>query len=155
MGRPERVALGHEFVTDVLRVRFHHPLEKVLEPDGLLWFGYSLAYALLQGAREVLEVPLQDLSVTVPSTAGDQLPEIVLYDDVPGGAGLVARLESPPTFRRCLESARDRINGSCGCTADASCYGCLRSFANQFAHHRLARGPVLAYLNEILAQWKL
>lgn len=155
MGRPERVALGHEFVTDVLRVRFHHPLEKVLEPDGLLWFGYSLAYALLQGAREVLEVPLQDLSVTVPSTAGDQLPEIVLYDDVPGGAGLVARLESPPTFRRCLESARDRINGSCGCTADASCYGCLRSFANQFAHHRLVRGPVLAYLNEILAQWKL
>ncbi|MGH9890455.1 MAG: DEAD/DEAH box helicase [bacterium] len=154
-GRPTRVALGHEFVTDVLRVRFHHPSERTSAPDGLLWFGYSLAYALLQGARQVLEIPLQDLSVTVRSMEGDPLPEIVLYDDVPGGAGLVARLESPPMFRRCLESARDRVSGSCGCTADASCYGCLRSFANQFAHPRLARGPVLAYLNEILAQWKL
>jgi len=153
-GRPERVALGHEFVTDVLRIRFQHPRGQVEAPDGL-WFGYSLAYALLQGAHEVLEVPLQDLSVTVPGTTGDQLPEIVLYDDVPGGAGLVARLESPAMFRRCLESARDRVRGSCGCAADASCYGCLRSFANQFAHPRLARGPVLAYLDEILAQWKL
>ncbi len=153
-GRPERVALGHEFVTDVLRVRFLHPRGQVVAPDGL-WFGYSLAYALLQGAHEVLEVPLQDLSVTIPSTTGDQLPEIVLYDDVPGGAGLVARLESPPMFRRCLESARDRVRGSCGCAPDASCYGCLRSFANQFAHPRLTRGPVFAYLEEILAQWKL
>jgi hypothetical protein len=55
MGRPERVALGHEFVTDVLRIRFQHPGGPV--PDGL-WFSYSLAYALLQGAHEVLEVPL-------------------------------------------------------------------------------------------------
>jgi hypothetical protein len=153
-GRPERVALGHEFVTDVLRIRFQHPRGQVSAPNGL-WFGYSLAYALLQGAHEVLEVPLQDLSVTVPSTAGDQLPEIVLYDDVPGGAGLVARLESPLMFRRCLELARDRVRGSCGCAPDASCYGCLRSFANQFAHPRLTRGPVFAYLDEILAQWKL
>lgn len=153
-GRPERVALGHEFVTDVLRIRFRHPRGQV-EPAGGLWFGYSLAYALLQGAHEVLEVPLQDLSVTVPSTTAEELPEIVLYDDVPGGAGLVARLESPSLFRRCLESARDRVRGSCGCAPDASCYGCLRSFANQFAHPRLARGPVRAYLDEVLAQWTL
>jgi hypothetical protein len=153
-GRPERVALGHEFVTDVLRIRFHHPLGQASAPHGL-WFGYSVAYALLQGAHEVLEVPLQDLSVTVPRMAGDQLPEIVLYDDVPGGAGLVARLESPPVFRHCLESAQDRVRGSCGCASNASCYGCLRSFANQFAHPWLARGPVFTYLDDILARWRL
>ncbi|MBI4178127.1 DEAD/DEAH box helicase [bacterium] len=152
-GTPERVALGHEFVTDVLRVRLHHRSGLTGVPDGLLWFGYSLAYSLLHGAHVVLEIPLQDLSVTVRSTEGDEIPEIILYDDVPGGAGLVARLEDQAMFRLCLERARDRIDGSCGCAQDASCYGCLRSYANQFAHPRLRRGPVHMYLNEVLARW--
>ena len=155
VGQPERVALGHEFVTDVLRVRFSRPPRSSAGSAGLLWFGYSLAYALLHGASEVVEVPLQDLSVTVRATAGDAVPEIILYDNVPGGAGLVARLENPALFHQCLESAQERIGGSCGCGEDSSCYGCLRTFANQFAHPWLARGPVLAYLGEVLAQWKV
>ena len=153
-GQPLRVALGHEFVTDVLRLRFHHTPTSTGADGGMLWFGYSLAYALLHGAHEILEVPLQDLSVTVRSTAGDELPEIILFDDVPGGAGLVARLEDPFMFRRCLQKARDRTNGSCGCAPDTSCYGCLRSYSNQFAHPRIRRGPVLTYLDNALAHWK-
>jgi hypothetical protein len=152
-GRPERVALGHEFVTDVLRVRFHHAPLSMDAHDGLLWVGYSLAYALLHGAQEILEVPLQDLGVTVRNTPGNDLPEIILFDDVPGGAGLVARLEQPSIFRRCLERARDRVDGSCGCAPNTSCYGCLRSYSNQFAHPQLRRGPALTYLRNALARW--
>lgn len=152
-GQTQRVALGHEFVTDVLRVRFHRTPSPTAAPDGFLWFGYSLAYALLYGTHEVLEIPLQDLSVTVRSTAPDELPEIILFDDVPGGAGLVARLEDPPTLRICLQRARDRISGSCRCALDTTCYGCLRSYANQFAHPRLRRGPALEYLDDILRRW--
>ncbi len=152
-GQTQRVALGHEFVTDVLRIRFRRAPPPTGEPNGFLWFGYSLTYALLHGAHEVLEVPLQDLSVTVRNTAGDELPEIILFDNVPGGAGLVARLEDPSTLRTCLTRARDRIDGSCGCAPDTTCYGCLRSYANQFAHPRLRRGPVLAYLDDILRRW--
>jgi hypothetical protein len=60
-----------------------------------VWFAYSLAYSLLEGAAEALEVPSADLSVTVKqSETGAQIPQIILYDNVPGGAGLVARLES-------------------------------------------------------------
>src|SRR5207247_2510542 len=143
--------LGHEFITDVLRIRFHR-VPPATVTDGLQWFGYSVAYALLYGSQEILEVPIQDLSVTVRSAAVDELPEIIVYDNVPGGAGLVARLEDATMFRRCLESARDRVAGACGCAVDSSCYGCLRSFANQFAHPRLKRGPVLMYLSELLAR---
>ena len=61
----------------------------------------------------------------------------MLYDNVPGGAGLVAQLEEPTVFSQVLANARRRVQGNCGC--DSSCYGCLRSYRNQFAHPYLDR----------------
>ena len=81
----ERFSLGHELVTDVVRVQFPQPTGE--------WAAYSVAYAVLLGAAETLDVPDTDLNVTI--TGGDSPGEsaIVLYDNVPGGAGLVAQLE--------------------------------------------------------------
>jgi len=151
-GTLERVALGHEFVTDVLRVQF------LLEPsqdvsDGI-WFAYSLAYALVEGAAEVLEVPSIDLSVTVAYGGDGVIPPIILYDNVPGGAGLVAHLEEKEVLRACLEAALVRVNGSCDCGENDSCYGCLRSYRNQFAHQHLKRGLAMHYLKSLLEEWK-
>jgi len=96
------------------------------------------------------------LSVTVRQGHGvGPLPEIVLYDSVPGGAGLVAELEDPKRFRAALKEARERVEGCRGCAPETSCYGCLRSFANQFAHAHLARGPVAEYLDRVLQSWQL
>ncbi len=78
------------------------------------------------------------------------LPTIVLYDDVPGGAGLVAHIEDPGLFQRSLTQAHSRVTGACGCGEDASCYGCLRSYRNQFAHPHLRRGSVRGYLEQVL-----
>jgi ATP-dependent helicase YprA (DUF1998 family) len=151
-GTLESVALGHEFVTDVLRVRFLRNPED-LAPQDRSWFHHSLAYALFHGAAEVLEVPRQDLNVTVRSVeAGGH--EIVLYDAVPGGAGLVARLEEDEVFRGTLEAARARVDGCSGCGPDASCYGCLRHYGNQFAHPWLKRGPVARFLGRTLEEWR-
>ena len=97
---------------------------------------YSLGYAILLGAAEALDVPSTDLNVTVgPGESAESA--IVLYDDVPGGAGLVAQLEQRQVFRQVLRHALDRVSGACGC--DVSCYGCLRSYRNQFVHTRLSR----------------
>lgn len=79
------------------------------------------------------------------------VPPIILYDNVPGGAGLVARLEEKDTLRACLEAAYARVSGKCGCDRETSCYGCLRSYRNQFAHNYLSRGPVKQYAEEILS----
>ncbi len=133
-GTLQRYALGHELETDVLCPRF---AGLAGEADA-----YSLAYAVLPGAARALDVPATDLSVTI-KTVGEG-PVIVLYDNVPGGAGLVKELERPHVFRAMLAHAMIRADGGCGC--DASCYGCLRSYQNQFAHDYLDRKRALAFL---------
>jgi len=151
-GSLEQVALGHEYVTDILQLKFHLPLEQGLDS---IWFALSLAYALVEGAAEIIEVPSNDLSATVGTGVAENLPPIILYDNVPGGAGLVAKLEEQETLWACLDAARNRVNGSCGCDEETSCYGCLRNYQNQFAHQKLQRGPVKRYLEKILAEWPL
>jgi hypothetical protein len=145
------VALGHELVTDVLKLQFH--AQPALTGE-LTWFAYALGYALVEGAAEVLDVPSTDLNTTVAYAGTGSLPPIILYDNVPGGAGLVARLEEEKVLKECLLAAKQRVSGNCGCGEDTSCYGCLRNYRNQFAHHDLHRGPVLHYLETILASIK-
>ena len=128
-GTLERFSLGHEMATDVVRLQFSAAHGE--------WDTYSVAYAILLGAADTLEVPDTDLNVTI--TGGDEPGEsaVVLYDNVPGGAGLVAQLEREEVFADVLRAAMERVQGNCGC--DSSCYGCLRSYRNQFAHTQLDR----------------
>ncbi len=122
-------SLGHELVTDVVRLKF--------PGVGDEWHAYSVGYAVLLGAAETLGVPNTDLNVTIARAEDPGTSAIVLYDAVPGGAGLVAQLERDDVFSRVLVLARQRVDGDCGC--DSSCYGCLRSYRNQFAHPYLHR----------------
>ena len=62
MGTLERFSLGHELATDVLRLQF-----PVVHGE---WDAYSVAYAILLGAADTLEVPDTDLNVTI--TGGDR-----------------------------------------------------------------------------------
>ena len=110
-------------------------------------------WALVGGAAEVLGVPSIDLSTTVHYESHHTVSPIVIYDNVPGGAGLVARLEREEVLKDCLETAMKRVEGNCGCAPEVSCYGCLRSYRNQFAHQSLQRGPVHKYLESVLSAW--
>ena len=146
-----QVSLGHEFATDVIRLKF------VLQPEAsdLIWFGYSMAYALVEGVADTLEVPSSDLNATVEHINEDNtIPPIVLYDNVPGGAGLVARLEDKNILQEAVKTAYERVS-TCNCGENESCYTCLRNYRNQFAHEHLRRGPVANYLNKIISQWRL
>ncbi|MCY4421422.1 MAG: DEAD/DEAH box helicase [Gammaproteobacteria bacterium] len=135
-GTLEQFSLGHELVTDVIRLQFPR-----LSGE---WEAYSVAYAILLGAAEALNVPDTDLNVTITGGVVPGESAIVLYDNVPGGAGLVAQLEQKDTFRKVLSNAQERVRGNCGC--DLSCYGCLRSYRNQFAHPHLDRIQALDVL---------
>ena len=141
-GTLDRFSLGHEFVTDVVRLQFSGLTEQ--------WNAYSLAYAILLGAADTLDVPDTDLNVTISGGDASGMAAIVLYDNVPGGAGLVAQLQVEDSFRAMLGNARERVQGGCGC--DSSCYGCLRSYRNQFAHPHLDRNAALAFLDAALGQ---
>lgn len=139
-GLLERFSLGHELVTDVVRLQF----------PGLYgeWDAYSVAYSVMLGAAQVLNVPDTDLNVTITGGVERSESAIVLYDNVPGGAGLVAQLESSQIFCDVLTGARNRVRGGCGC--DSSCYGCLRSYRNQFAHPYLDRGIARRFMDAAL-----
>ncbi len=138
MGTLERFSLGHELHTDVVRLQF-----PMVHGE---WDAYAVAYAVLLGAADTLEVPDTDLNVTI--TGGERPGEsaVVLYDNVPGGAGLVAQLENERIFGDVLGAATERVQGNCGC--DTSCYGCLRSYRNQFAHAQLDRTRALDILTQ-------
>ena len=154
-GTLARVSLGHEFVTDVVQLEFHlTPAAEDVQGDysGL---GLGIATALLEGMAEVVDVPSVDLNVTIGRAGSAHLPVIVLYDAVPGGAGLVAHIEDADVFRMSLEAAYRRVEGGCECGEDTSCYGCLRSYRNQFAHTQLRRGPVKRYIAGLLGHWKI
>ena len=138
-GMLERFSLGHELVTDVIRLQFPMDLDQ--------WEAYSVAYAVLLGAADTLEVPYTDLNVTITGKGGQNKSAVVLYDNVPGGAGLVAQLEHGEAFSDVLQAAKERVVGRCGC--ELSCYGCIRSYRNQFAHTNLNRKRALEILSSV------
>ena len=135
-GMLEKFSLGHQLETDVVRLRFPQLTGE--------WDAYSVAYAVLLGAAETLDVPDADLNVTITGGGNAGESAIVLYDNVPGGAALVAQMEQESVFAEMLGNAMDRVAGNCGC--DSSCYGCLRSYRNQFAHPYLDRNHALKVL---------
>ncbi|SMC05709.1 Helicase conserved C-terminal domain-containing protein [Sulfobacillus thermosulfidooxidans DSM 9293] len=134
------VALGHEFMTDILRIEFpqYH--------SSSVATAFGVAYAIQYAAAQILDIPMSDINAL-----GDRFNpmSIVLYDNVPGGAGFVTQLEHTDAFMACLKVAMERVNGSCGCDEQSSCYGCLRTYNNQFIHHQLHRGNVYQILREI------
>jgi hypothetical protein len=146
-GKLSRVSLGHEFVTDVVQVDLHLPPDASADHSGL---ALGLTTALLEGMAEVLDVTSTDLNGTIGRSGSSGLPWIVLYDAVPGGAGLVARMENTEIFKSSMKAAYFRVEGGCGCGEETSCYGCLRSYRNQFVHPHLKRGQVKAYLHSVL-----
>lgn len=121
--------LGHELKTDIVRIEFSKFMDS--------WSAYSTAYSLLFGASKCLDVPDTDLNATITRVKNSDSSAIVLYDNVPGGAGLVEQLKVESTMVQVLTESLLRVSGYCGC--DQSCYGCLRTYRNQFAHAHLDR----------------
>ena len=138
--RMDRYSYGYELATDVVKLSF--PMLTGY------YDAHSLGYALLLGAAEATGAPETDLNVAVSRAAGSSESSIILYDNVPGGAGLVEQLSMPGVFDRTLRNAKRRVQGGCRC--DSSCYGCLRSYRNQFVHPQLDRKTALAFLNAAL-----
>ncbi|WP_406697999.1 DEAD/DEAH box helicase [Singulisphaera sp. Ch08] len=143
----DRVHLGHEFISSAARLSLtgtNHPYT-----DQPFWL--SVLYAVLGGMAEALGIDAADINGVIrPIEMGGNIgQELVIFDDVPGGAGHSLRLEGADELRRALEAARARVT-NCTCGETASCYACLRSYRNQFCHESLTRGPVADYLGTLL-----
>ena len=71
---------------------------------------------------------------------------IMLYDDVPGGAGHALQLSEqvPELLNKAYE-----IVSTCTCDKDTCCYGCLCNYYNQMEQHELSRGSAQKILEDL------
>ena len=56
--------------------------------------------------------------------------DIIVFDNVPGGAGHVKRLINKDSLKQSLISAKMKVSQDC-CDENTSCYNCLRNYYNQ------------------------
>ena len=161
----QKIHLGHEFLSDLVKIQFTSAskaiplygevtnyadsktvssLTEEFATIGGLDFWRSLTYALLAAASQVIDVPRSELDGLF-RPLNNQLAEIIIYDNVPGGAGYSRRIANK--FAQVLEIAY-KIASSCDC--DTSCYDCLRTYSNQPFHGDLNRNLVTDFLQPLV-----
>ena len=140
--RNNAFALGFKRDTDTLHLKFSNALYALLPNPEDMSFWLSLKYALLQGASRALQIERRDIDgVLFPEELRQQWQQtIVLYDNVPGGAGHVKRVEDE--IGQVVASALEIVD----CDCEKSCYRCLREYGNQWEHHLLDRNRVVDFL---------
>lgn len=144
------LSLGFVQTTNTLHIRFssnEHP-KPPAPTDQSFWL--SLLYAIIHGASYSLQIERKDIDGVLFPRSKEGLWEqtIVLYDNVPGGAGHVKNIKE--NFIAVLEEAR-RVLSCNDCAPDTSCYHCLRDYDNQFFHDLLKRKPAQDYLDLLIA----
>lgn len=165
MGGYTRIHLGHEFRSDLLKIRFsqipnqyrlfqqvthladgHEIATQTEETTTNTGFWRSLLYALLAAAAQVIDVPRNELDgLFQPIQNSNGIAEIVIYDNVPGGAGYAQQIARQ--FQAILQRTYELVQ-SCDC--GSSCYDCLRTYSNQIFHSELDRYAVIEFLKPLL-----
>jgi len=146
----EYLRLGHKFQTDV--ARFTIPMldsrDKVAYPQAL-----SFLYAFLEGVSIALGIERTDIDGVLELNLEWQSYDILLYDNVPGGAGHVKRLLDKENVVKSLQAALDKVSQNC-CDENTSCYNCLRNYYNQSHHSKLQRKLAIDVIKRLLFEIK-
>lgn len=152
-----RFDLAHTFHTDVLQIRcavtiplpnlhIENPTVEELEKarEGV---ARSATEALRLAACELLEIPEREMSGTFRWLA-NAAAEIILFDNVPGGAGYSSKINHLQASAL-LQYAADKIL-DCPEGCSNSCSRCLRSFSNQAHWEAFRRKEARVWLQELL-----
>ena len=142
----EYIRLGHKFETDV--ARFTIPMldsfNKISFPQAL-----SFLYAFLEGVSIALGIERTDIDGVLELNLDMQSYDVLLYDNVPGGAGHVKRLLSKDAIVSSLKAGLDKVSKEC-CDENTSCYNCLRNYYNQSYHNKLVRKLAKNIIKQLL-----
>ena len=97
---------------------------------------YSVMEALRMGASEVLDMEIEDLQLLAVPQAGVRQVNLLLYDPMPGGSGILDQM-----IARWPEVvvAAQRIVEECPSQCQSACVDCLLHFRNSYYHRRLNR----------------
>lgn len=138
-GTLNKYTLGHEFQTDVIFLKFRNIDMRNLEK------AWTILYSLLEGLSRALNIERKELSGCIQWYRDQSTPEgnfgCILFDNTPGGAGYVRKLEDKNVFIKMLSYGR-RIVNNCNCGGESkntACYSCLCNYYNQRQHEMLKR----------------
>jgi len=110
----------------------------------------SVMYALLNSFTNTMSIEKRDMKacLTYKKENGKFEHKIIIYDDVPSGAGHSRRLvtQDGKILQQVIEYAI-RLLSECDC--EPSCYKCLRSYENQKIHEILNRKKALDFLQKL------
>ena len=135
--------LAYRLDTDVLALDVAGAPAEQAQQDRYL---VTLRNALVLGANLALQTEEGEIAGFERDVSRGEalLRQIVLYDDVPGGAGYVERLGR--SLPEAAAAALDRLT-NCACVD--SCYRCLRGYHNQWEHQLLDKRLVIETLERI------
>ena len=127
----QSIAYGHRFQSFCAIIRSDRPWQSV----------ESAAFAIKRAMCAELDVDVFDIGVSWRRRSGagkGAIPEIVLYDQAPGGSGFVKEALNiwPNVVVRVAADLR-----SCEC--ERACYDCLKDYSNQAFHELLDRKSVI------------
>ena len=105
-------------------------------------------YALLEGISEAFDIERKDINAILNKN-DDGWYEIIVFDNVPGGAGHVKRMLDPEGLKLAFKMAYKKVNMNC-CDQESSCYNCLRNYNNQKVHKDLKRRFAKEVLKDII-----
>lgn len=138
-GKLYKYTLGHEFQTDVVFIKFRDIDMKSVER------AWTILYSLLEGLCRTLNIDRKELAGCIQWYRDNSTPEgnfgCILFDNTPGGAGYVRKLENKDTFINMLRYGK-RVVNNCDCggeAKDTACYSCLCNYYNQRQHEILKR----------------
>lgn len=97
---------------------------------------YSVAEALRQGVSEVLDVELGDLQLLAFGRPGETSCDLLLYDPMPGGSGLLSQVIT--RWKDVVAAALTFVEG-CPSDCASACIDCLLNYRNAFYHPQLDR----------------
>ena len=137
-----QLRLGHSFQTDV--ARFKIPILHTIDGESYAQ-ALSFIYAFLEGISNAMGIERNDIDGILELNLDLRSYDILIYDNVPGGAGHVKRLVNRDAIISSLRAALSKVSQNC-CDENTSCYNCLRNYYNQVYHSRLKR----VYAKEIL-----
>lgn len=98
--------------------------------------GYSVVEALRHGAAQVLDMELDDLQLLAIGRPGGTKVDMVLYDPMPGGSGLLDQFIGrwDEVWRQAME-----VTDGCPADCDSACIECLLNYRNAYYHRNLDR----------------
>lgn len=143
-----QVRLGHRFQTDV--ARFTIPMLGSFTKEDYA-IALSFMYAFLEGISIGLGIERNDIDGVLELNLEQHSYDILIYDNVPGGAGHVKRLVEKNAVITSLNTAYVKVSQQC-CDENTSCYNCLRNYYNQTNHSKLKRKYARDFIESLLRQ---